>query len=56
MYQYKIVYFFQGELVYEVVGDLSAPSYFRVDNNGNVFVKQSLREDIQLEYVVSYWC
>jgi hypothetical protein len=44
---------FQGELVYEVVGELSAPSYFDVDNNGNVFVKQSLRQDIQTEYVVS---
>ena len=39
--------------MYKVVGDLAAPSYFYVDNNGNVFVKQSLKTDIANQYIVS---
>ena len=38
--------------MYEVVGDLSAPSYFDVDDEGEVFLKTSMRYDIQTEYVV----
>ena len=40
--------------MYEIVGDLSEPSYFRVDNDGNIFVKQALKPDIEVEYVVSF--
>ena len=39
--------------MYEVVGDLAAPSYFWVDSNGNVYVRQSLKSDITMQYVVS---
>ena len=42
----------KGTLIYEVVGDLAAPSYFRVDQQGNVFVRNSLKDDIATDYVV----
>ncbi len=44
----------KGKLTYEVVGDLAAPSYFRVDQQGNVFVRNSLKDDISDEYTVSF--
>ncbi len=43
----------KGTLMFEVVGDLAAPSYFRVDQQGNVLVRNSLKDDIATEYVVS---
>ena len=42
----------KGTLTFDVVGDLAAPSYFRVDQQGNVFVRNSLKDDIATEYVV----
>ncbi len=44
----------KGKLTYEVVGDLAAPSYFRVDQQGNVFVRNSLKDDISNDYTVSF--
>jgi len=44
---------FQGELAYEVIGDLAAPSYFSVDSSGNIFVRSSLKTDFATNYTVS---
>ena len=38
--------------MYEVVGDLAAPSFFTVDASGNVLLQRSLRADVQLQYTV----
>ena len=50
---YVLIYFCQGVLAYQVVGDLAAPSYFWVDSIGQVFVKNSLKSDITTQYTVS---
>lgn len=45
----------QGKLVYEVIGDLSAPTYFQVDKDtGLISVKTSLSPDNTPQYVVSF--
>ena len=38
--------------MYEVVGELSAPSYFWVNTDGSVYVRTSLKNDIATEYKV----
>lgn len=45
----------QDVIVYEVVGDFSAPSYFDVDFDGRVRVRESLLGDRALRYRVSYF-
>ena len=42
-----------GTLRFEVVGDLAAPSFFSVDDSGNVLLVRSLRMDIADSYTVS---
>lgn len=45
----------QGKLVYEVIGDLSAPTYFQVDkDSGLITLKTSLLPDNTPQYVVSF--
>ena len=44
----------QGTIVYQVVGDLTAPNYFWVDNAGNVFVRIPLTSDTTSQYTVSF--
>ena len=46
-------FWFQGKLVYEVVGELAAPSFFWVNDKGQVFVRTSLKNDIATFYTVS---
>ncbi len=44
----------QGQMRYEVTGDLLAPSLFGVDeSSGNIFVLSDLKEDDDFEYSVS---
>jgi protocadherin Fat 4 len=40
----------KGTMIYEVIGDLAAPSYFGVSFNGNIYVKSSLKDDIATFY------
>ena len=42
-----------GRLLFEVVGDLAAPSFFSVDEAGNVLLLRSLRFDVADSYTVS---
>ena len=44
----------QGEMVYEAVGDVPAPSFFAIDRStGAISVKANLKEDDDFEYIVS---
>lgn len=42
----------QGRIVYQVTGTLSAPSFFRLDQDGRVYTSGNLRTDVALTYVV----
>lgn len=42
----------QGRIVYRVTGTLSAPSFFRLDQDGRVYTNGNLRTDVSLTYVV----
>ena len=42
----------QGRIVYQVTGTLSAPSFFRLDQDGRVYTNGNLRTDVALTYVV----
>ncbi len=44
----------QGEIRYEVIGDLPAPSYFSInEKSGAISVKEDLKTDDEMEYTVS---
>jgi len=43
---------FQETLLYEAIGDGSALSYFMINQNGQVFVKQNLYSEVQTVYQV----
>lgn len=46
----------QDVIVYEEVGYLSAPSYFSVDQDGRIIVRETLLNDFALTYVVcKFW-
>ena len=42
----------QGRIVYQVTGTLSAPSFFRLDQDGRVYTNGNLKTDVALTYVV----
>jgi hypothetical protein len=43
----------QGRIVYQVTGTLSAPSFFRLDQDGRIYTNGNLRTDVSLTYVVN---
>ena len=46
--------FLQGEIRYELIGDGKSPYFFSVDNtNGEISVRNNLKADTDLNYVVS---
>jgi hypothetical protein len=45
---------FQGELRYDIVGNVPAPYFFHIDHNtGLIGVKADLRKDKAFQYTVS---
>ena len=48
------VFTIQGTMMYDVIGDGSAPSFFSVGNNGRIFTRGNLRSDNTLTYTVSF--
>ena len=45
-------YLIQGDLIYEITGYLSAPSFFDVDENGDIYLVNSVAMDTTSQYVV----
>jgi len=49
-----MLFIFQGEIMYEIIGTGVAPSYFNIDDFGRIFVRTNfLRFDTGLSYTVS---
>lgn len=43
-------------MVYEVIGIGTAPSFFFIGNNGQIYTRGTLRADRAMEYTVSKTC
>ena len=54
MNMFLIFHFIQGDLIYEIVGDIPAPSLFKVNSrSGDIAIKTDLKTDDAFEYTVS---
>ena len=52
---YKVVFgFLQGTMIYKIIGDMPAPTYFGIRNTtGALFIKADLKDDTLFTYLVA---